>query len=81
MIPSAHLVVKDVRMTSESGSVATSVQESVVLASFDSYRHAEYMLASLGRVMMILGTVAGIAGNGKACRSGPLLADRGGTGD
>ena len=35
-------------MTSETGSVAKSGQESVVLASFDSYRHAEHMLASLG---------------------------------
>jgi hypothetical protein len=44
----AHPVVKDGRMTSETGSVAKSGQESVVLASFDSYRHAEHMLASLG---------------------------------
>ncbi len=36
-------------MTFETGSVAKSGQESVVLASFDSYRHAEHMLASLGR--------------------------------
>ena len=43
----AHPVVKDVRMTSETGSDAKSGQESVVLASFDSYRHAEHMLASL----------------------------------
>lgn len=35
-------------MTSETGSAAESGQESVVLASFDSYRHAEHMLASLG---------------------------------
>lgn len=35
-------------MTSETGSAAKSGQESVVLASFDSYRHAEHMLASLG---------------------------------
>ena len=35
-------------MTSETGSVAESGQESVVLASFDSYRRAEHMLASLG---------------------------------
>lgn len=35
-------------MTSESGSVAESDQESVVLATFDSYRHAEHMLASIG---------------------------------
>ena len=48
VIPSAHPVVKDGRMTSETGSVAKSGQESVVLASFDSYRHAEHMLASLG---------------------------------
>ena len=36
-------------MTSEAGSVAQPGHESVVLASFDSYRHAEHMLASLGR--------------------------------
>ena len=36
-------------MTSEVSSVAKSGQESVVIASFDSYRHAEHMLASLGR--------------------------------
>ena len=36
-------------MTSETSSAAKSGQESVVLASFDSYRHAEHMLASLGR--------------------------------
>ena len=36
-------------MTSEASSVAKSGQESVILASFDSYRHAEYTLASLGR--------------------------------
>jgi hypothetical protein len=36
-------------MTSETGSAAKSGQESVALASFDSYRHAEHMLASLGR--------------------------------
>jgi len=41
--------VKDARMTSEVSSVAKSGQESVVIASFDSYRHAEHMLASLGR--------------------------------
>jgi hypothetical protein len=35
-------------MTSETNSAAKSGQESVVLASFDSYRHAEHMLASLG---------------------------------
>jgi hypothetical protein len=35
-------------MTSETSSAAKSGQESVVLASFDSYRHAEHMLASLG---------------------------------
>ena len=35
--------------TSEASSAAKSGQESVVLASFDSYRHAEHMLASLGR--------------------------------
>jgi hypothetical protein len=43
------LVVKDAYMTSETNSAAKSGQESVVLASFDSYRHAEHMLASLGR--------------------------------
>jgi hypothetical protein len=36
-------------MTSEASSVAKSGQESVVLASFDSYRPAEHMLASLWR--------------------------------
>jgi hypothetical protein len=36
-------------MTSEANSAAKSGQESVVLASFDSYRRAEHMLASLGR--------------------------------
>jgi hypothetical protein len=44
-----HSVVKDSYMTSETSSAAKSGQESVVLASFDSYRHAEHMLASLGR--------------------------------
>jgi hypothetical protein len=36
-------------MTSGTGSAAKSGQDSVVIASFDSYRHAENMLASLGR--------------------------------
>ena len=36
-------------MTSGASSVAKSGQESVVLASFDGYRQAEHMLASLGR--------------------------------
>jgi len=36
-------------MTSETGAVATSGQELVVLAGFDSYRHAEDMVSSLGR--------------------------------
>ena len=36
-------------MTSETHSAAKSGQEAVVIASFDSYRHAEHMLASLGR--------------------------------
>jgi hypothetical protein len=36
-------------MTSETGSAASSGQESVVIAWFDSYRRAEHMLASLGR--------------------------------
>ena len=36
-------------MTSEASSAAKSGQESVVIASFDSYRHAEHMLASFGR--------------------------------
>jgi hypothetical protein len=35
-------------MTSETSSVAKSGGESVVIACFDSYRHAEHMLASLG---------------------------------
>jgi hypothetical protein len=41
--------VKDDYMTSETSSAAKSGQESVVLASFDSYRQAEHMLASFGR--------------------------------
>jgi hypothetical protein len=36
-------------MTSETSPAAESARDSVVLASFDSYRHAEHMLASLGR--------------------------------
>jgi hypothetical protein len=36
-------------MTSETSPAAESAGESVVLASFDSYRHAEHLLASLGR--------------------------------
>ena len=36
-------------MTSEASSAASSGQESVVIARFDSYRRAEHMLASLGR--------------------------------
>lgn len=36
-------------MTSEASPVAKSGQESVVLASFEGYRQAEHMLASLGR--------------------------------
>src|SRR5437879_1880639 len=35
-------------MTSEPGSAAASGQDSVVLASFESYRGAEHMVASLG---------------------------------
>ncbi len=46
--PRARLAAEDSAMTSETGSDARSGQESVVLASFDSYRHAEHMLASLG---------------------------------
>jgi hypothetical protein len=46
---SGHLGVKDACMTSEPNSVAKSGLESVALASFDSSRHAEHMLASLGR--------------------------------
>ena len=41
--------VKNACMTSESSSAAESARDSVVLANFDSYRHAEHMLASLGR--------------------------------
>lgn len=41
--------VKNACMTSETGSAAKPAGDSVVLASFDSYRHAEHMLASLGR--------------------------------
>jgi hypothetical protein len=44
-----HPAEKSVYMTSETSSVAKSGQESVVIASFDSYRHAEHMLASLRR--------------------------------
>ena len=44
-----HPLVKDPYMTSETSSAAKSRQDSVVLANFDSYRHAEHMLASLGR--------------------------------
>ena len=36
-------------MTSDPNAVAESGQESVVLASFDDHRHAEGMVASLGR--------------------------------
>ena len=36
-------------MAFETGSAASSGQESVVIARFDSYRRAEHMLASLGR--------------------------------
>src|SRR6478609_5378855 len=35
-------------MTSEPGSAGVSGQDSVVLASFESYRAAEHMVASLG---------------------------------
>lgn len=48
VIPRAHPAVKANRMTSGVSSVAKPGQESVVLASFNSYRHAEHMLASLG---------------------------------
>jgi hypothetical protein len=41
--------LKDAYMTSEANSAAKSGQDSVVLASFDGYRPAEHMLASLGR--------------------------------
>lgn len=36
-------------MMSEASSAAKPARGSVVIASFDSYRHAEHMLASLGR--------------------------------
>ena len=36
-------------MTSETNPAAESGEASVVIARFDSYRHAEHMLASLGR--------------------------------
>jgi hypothetical protein len=42
------LGVKDAYMTSEANSAAKLGPESVVIASFDSYRLAEHMLASLG---------------------------------
>jgi hypothetical protein len=41
--------VKEAYMTSETNPAAESGEASVVLARFDSYRHAEHMLASLGR--------------------------------
>ena len=44
-----HSAVDDAWMSSETNSAGKSGQESVVIASFDSYRHAEHMLASLGR--------------------------------
>jgi hypothetical protein len=40
--------VKNARMASETSSAAGSTRDWVVVASFDSYRHAEHMLASLG---------------------------------
>ena len=40
--------VKNAYMTSETSSAAKPAAGSVVIASFDSYRHAEHMLASLG---------------------------------
>jgi uncharacterized membrane protein len=48
-VDSGHSAENDAYMTSETNSSAKSGQESVVIASFDSYRHAEHMLASLGR--------------------------------
>jgi hypothetical protein len=41
--------VKETYMTSETNPAAESGEASVVIARFDSYRHAEQMLASLGR--------------------------------
>jgi hypothetical protein len=44
-----YLAEKTRDVTSESNAATRSEQEWVVVASFDSYRHAEHMLASLGR--------------------------------
>jgi len=44
-----HRAVKEAYMTSETNPAAESGEASVVIARFDSYRHAEQMLASLGR--------------------------------
>jgi hypothetical protein len=41
--------VKEAYMTTETNPGAESGKASVVMARFDSYRHAEHMLASLGR--------------------------------
>ena len=49
VIPCQPRRVKNPCMTSETSSAAKSARDSVVLASFDGYRHAEHMLASLGR--------------------------------
>lgn len=39
---------KNALMASEAGPAAKPARDSVVIASFDSYRHAEHMLASVG---------------------------------
>ena len=56
-------------MTSETSSVAKPGQDSVVIASFDTYRRAEYVLASLGhgfRVKARMDSAAGVVVRGKA---------------
>jgi hypothetical protein len=47
-IPCRPRWVKNAHMTSETSSAAVPGQDSVVLASFESYRGAEHMVASLG---------------------------------
>jgi hypothetical protein len=62
-------------MTSEPGSAGVSGQDSVVLASFESYRAAEHMVASLGgefRRKARKGGAAAAVDNAKASWDGPL---------
>ena len=49
VIPCQPRRAKNLCMTPQTSTAARSARDSVVLASFDSYRHAEHMLASLGR--------------------------------